>query len=888
MKRLTIGRIAAANLRNNRRSYLSMALGIVLAVMMITSMCLLAQGIVLKMQADVQDKVGEENGMLLAADDVTDDAMMATGMFTNLAHVTNYASVADTNLYIGCYDDAAWMMLHRRFLAGRAPQSEDEIAMEQMALYRLGLDNTQVGDTITLTMADAEGNPTGETRTYTLCGILVNQSENLKAEYYSSMYKGKGYCTFPSLITAPQNQYSGTTFLHILFQRNGFVSERTIDEYVTAHFGRSYCVFVKSNGQLQSGNMSVYENNLGLTNEASQLIIILLILGLSIVLAAGIGIATAMESQLARKTEEIGMLRAVGATRRQIRRIFGREAWLLTLVLSPVSVGLGMLAAWIVARFVPDKIIFSPTPAILLPVLLFTAIMMLASSYLPLRRVSAIAPMQVLKDAATMRKARRFKAKKQFKTASLLSWRQIRLHPTRQLGAAVMVAIMLLFVFGMTVSYYAISGENPLAYALQPKSHDGYGLFTQIRYADALSGQSLQELAHLPQVSAVQEQRTLQVQSTSNHMGEYILGPNGHLFSWYVKDDVQQSQEAKDIRALLGLEQNEFILTHVLVVCTDVNALHSCIAEGQIDIAALDEGREVLIYMPEIWIDEVRISDYEWTGQVSRKPLRRYSDHYVNDQYHPGDTMQIFQLISDSFEEFMFGEANVADMELHQANVRIGAVLTGPELPGINGYFGEGTIITTPKGLQALGFWNGNQNRVVVELSGELDAATEAFVTQEVNRIAMRGDMTVYNYIESHRESHENTVRGRITLAAVILLFFAVSVSMIVTGVTRRLQSDRRAIGTLRAVGVDAGVIFRCYAGQALLGVGIGAVLGVASGYLLTTTNVYYYYGMTIWPVYLMQLCIAALCGACCLGILWLRVKRMVLNQPIVEMIKEL
>lgn len=131
-------------------------------------------------------------------------------------------------------------------------------------------------------------------------------------------------------------------------------------------------------------------------------------------------------------------------------------------------------------------------------------------------------------------------------------------------------------------------------------------------------------------------------------------------------------------------------------------------------------------------------------------------------------------------------------------------------------------------------------------------------------------------------------MRGRITLAAVILLFFAVSVSMIVTGVTRRLQSDRRAIGTLRAVGADAGVIFRCYAGQALLGVGIGAVLGVASGYLLTTTNVYYYYGMTIWPVYLMQLCIAALCGACCLGILWLRVKRMVLNQPIVEMIKEL
>ena len=62
---------------------------------------------------------------------------------------------------------------------------------------------------------------------------------------------------------------------------------------------------------------------------------------------------------------------------------------------------------------------------------------------------------------------------------------------------------------------------------------------------------------------------------------------------------------------------------------------------------------------------------------------------------------------------------------------------------------------------------------------------------------------------------------------AIAILFTAVAISMIVSSITRRIQSDGRRIGMLRAVGADEKTILNCYIGQVSF-----SVLG---GYLLTS-----------------------------------------------------
>lgn len=42
--------------------------------------------------------------------------------------------------------------------------------------------------------------------------------------------------------------YSGTVFRHLLYQKQPFVSNRAIYDYVEAHFGCAYCVLIASNG----------------------------------------------------------------------------------------------------------------------------------------------------------------------------------------------------------------------------------------------------------------------------------------------------------------------------------------------------------------------------------------------------------------------------------------------------------------------------------------------------------------------------------------------------------------------------------------------------------------------------------------------------------------
>ena len=83
------------------------------------------------------------------------------------------------------------------------------------------------------------------------------------------------------------------------------------------------------------------------------------VLGAALMLSACVGITTAMESLLSRKNEDIGMLRAIGATRRQVRRIYGAEAWMLTATALPAGLLLGIIVTWIISMLAPDQVVFS-------------------------------------------------------------------------------------------------------------------------------------------------------------------------------------------------------------------------------------------------------------------------------------------------------------------------------------------------------------------------------------------------------------------------------------------------------------------------------------------------------------------------------------------------
>lgn len=114
------------------------------------------------------------------------------------------------------------------------------------------------------------------------------------------------------------------------------------------------------------------------------------------VLVALLGVANTLGLSVLERVREHALLRAVGLTRRQLRRTLAVEALLLTATAGLVGCGLGVAFAWagvrtLVEPAVPDAALVLPVGQLAL-VVLVAALAGLAAAVLPARRAARVSP----------------------------------------------------------------------------------------------------------------------------------------------------------------------------------------------------------------------------------------------------------------------------------------------------------------------------------------------------------------------------------------------------------------------------------------------------------------------------------------------------------------
>ncbi|KDN86461.1 hypothetical protein KCH_22780 [Kitasatospora cheerisanensis KCTC 2395] len=104
---------------------------------------------------------------------------------------------------------------------------------------------------------------------------------------------------------------------------------------------------------------------------------------------AGLGVAATLMLSVSERAREIGMLRAIGMSRRQLRRMLTLEALLLSLAAALAGTGLGLAYGWAAARSVTSGIgtLGGPPVLLVLAALALTVLIGLAAAVLPARRV---------------------------------------------------------------------------------------------------------------------------------------------------------------------------------------------------------------------------------------------------------------------------------------------------------------------------------------------------------------------------------------------------------------------------------------------------------------------------------------------------------------------
>lgn len=831
MKKLTYSSMAAARLKANKRQYLSLVVGIFLSIFMISTLVFSVWGIY---QAELQkryDKVGYLDMVMLDNGLVTDDDIRSFDEFDRFGHAYISGIVTDRNVYVGYYDTIGIELMNLNPVDGRLLEAAGEIAIEASAMDVLEV-SWKIGETLELDITPVDG--TSEKRSYTVVGILPERSMYLGISDHSGLNQ------FPGIITSSDEpEFTvGRIGTHYLM---GLAKHATLDQAILSFWDKFQDwggVIGDFYGLSITGEQRAYAS-LGGFIEADKdmlmLIIMASVLAGSLILSCGVGISGAMEGVLSKRQEEIGVLRALGATQKQIRRMFGRENLILGLIVSPLSILISMGAVWILSILLEGSLKFAVNLWLVIPIIFFSIAVILISGYLPLVRASKQMPMSVIRDTTMLRRSKGIKSKKVFSATKLISRRQIRLNPTRQIGASLLVGLMLLcsgLLPGsiLSVSDYSLGDHE--AFCVTSSSNWYYEDHIGMPPYPSMNKQSLSQIRSLSHVESVEIDRHMTVSVLLDHVPSYVFVAWGDSQLGMLDDEqFEKAMEYQGGNADFWRDSREEDRTdylrfledynipdeafRTLIVTLDLNSnnldkLKPFVESGKINVDAINAGNEVLVVAPEMWIklDESGFGMRSWTSEDAVKKDPNGEGAFLaawNDSFTAGEKMQLMQLYRSETE----GPVTRLDVA-----PTIGAILS-EDANLISAGMSDVYIITTEQGLENMGFPLEGLWQVSIHLDGDISLEEEEILERQLNAIARRNEgYSVFNYLENYREREAAQQQEILLFAAISIVFFSVSVGMIVSSVTRQLNSEGRTIGMLRAVGADEKAILGCYSGR--------------------------------------------------------------------------
>lgn len=907
-KGLTYSSMAVARLRVNKRQYLGLVLGIFLSIFLVCSLVLGIYGIYRAFLEDRYDKVGSVDVVALDDPFLSREALEKMGLFDRIGRVYISGAVTGTSIYTGWYDEIAQSLVELKTLEGRLPEAPGEIALEKSAMDVLDV-RWALGDTVQLDILPVDG--TRETRSFTVVGFLREQTQ------YFAYADGGELNQFPAIVTGSQEPSFAAGRLgahHVMKLKEGM---RLTAALKAIHRHENFYDFYHSLYGISITGQQRQASDIGdgaaFSDKKYELIVITAILALALILSCGVGISGAMEGILCKRQEEIGVLRALGATRRQIRQIFGRENLLIALVVSPASIAISCLAVWVLSRLLPERLVFRFHPGLLLPIGVFSVAVILLSGYLPLARASKRMPMSVIRDTAMLRRSKGLRYKKHFSPARLICARQLRFNPTRQLGAATLVGLMLLcagLFVAMVGSYSAMALEEYPGFEIISNGGQYYHDYVNLYASESVSDRSISQLAGLAHVKDIEISRPMYLSAILDNVPSYAILDTKKIEGAGMLDDAmyQKAQEIlggengyiDSMRQTRRQEYLQFLETYqipgeayrmsLLTTALDrqtLEELNRHLESGGIHADAIQEGREVIVVAPQVWYaaDPVTGGYHVWNSEEAarRDPYGQNARLVAyNDSFFPGQTLSLLHLYQTEPE----GEITRED-----ASVTIGAVIS--ETP----FFARSTpyILTTEQGLAKLGIRAGGIHSVGIYLDGTLSAEEEQILERQITAISRRSEgYQVLNNMKSYREDEQSNRQVLLLIATVTLLFFTVCVSMIVSTVTRQLNSEGRTIGMFRAVGADEKTVLACYSGQLAAsvagGLGISLVgLGLVAAVLFSNRNQTVTDGdvRILAGMGLTACAMAAVCWLVCRLLLRLRIRE-VISKSIIENIREL
>lgn len=794
MKGLTMNRLALAGLRANRKEYRQMALGIFLAVFLAVGTAL---GIWTMWEKKTETKLlrfGKADGFLFGALHLEPDALERTGLISKIGTVSVLGTV-DGHPF-GYYDQEAEDLLCRQFLSGRMPQNEREIALEEAALNAI-CPGAALGDRVTLFLTSRSGQ--SQERCFTLAGILRSPYTSDANIDWTLQDAIPAYAIgLPQILVCanadPFQDDSPVRQFVFTFSESG-----TLD-LLHARFPASSLLGVDALGSTYVPEHIFFSAPSIFRLEYTAPV---LSAGGALLLAAMIGIFDAASGQFARKEKQYRLLRAVGATRRQIVAVSRREAMLLALVLAPGAALCAVGFVKLCCVLLPEDAAFALPGSLLLGSLVLSFVLVWAAASLP---VLWSFRGGVLEEKALPPKKIYRTSSKSFSPARLLAWRNLRSHPFRTIGCIILVVLLNVttVLLGVT-SLESLDSAKALwdtqafvAVQRSPGSYDGIG------------DQEVEALRALPGISSVQIRRCAKTYGLTDRLGTYYpkLGLNNfHLRAYhpeitYDPEDLSVGHSAamwqewqKKIQSILNTDQ--IVISTYLLTVEDISFFSPYLLEGTIDEAAINSGQAILVYAPDYHIERSR-----YGRSVSTDPSRQKTDRNIefvkNDQFLLGSTQALAQVDPDPDSYVPFAKKG-QETKVSTASAEICGIV-GPFQTNFWFTWDTPSIITTVQGAQNLGLDTGAVEHLTIELDGTVP---DSVLEPQICGILGKDDYSLINNVARLRDIRRNYTATLLFLGSLFLAFLACTVTLLRGSRIRDIQAQADTIHILWSLGCE-------------------------------------------------------------------------------------
>ncbi|HGT1578034.1 TPA: ABC transporter permease [Clostridioides difficile] len=369
-------KIAKSNLKQNKSKSILIIITIILSTLMLSSIGIYIVDAGAYQKENTIKYSGNYQGILANVDEKQAD-ILSNHADVELTGEMNGVGVEkledDSNISLAYMNEDALKLNSFELIKGKLPTKENEIVLDSGALKALGYKNKDLGEKIKISYNDYKNDKKIE-KEFVISGILKTSEISEAGKYY--------YAIISELYMRNTRDMLQEDFnIYVKFNDKSNLSIEQAKEKLDK---------IANDIGLDTINTAVNENYINALKPDMETIMGGGFVGLVIVLSSILVIYNIFYISIVTKVQEFGKLRAIGATKKQIKNIVFKEGFILAGIAIPIGIILGYVLANIIIKSFMDIDVKSSRLPVILSVVVISFISVVLSLLKPMKVASKV------------------------------------------------------------------------------------------------------------------------------------------------------------------------------------------------------------------------------------------------------------------------------------------------------------------------------------------------------------------------------------------------------------------------------------------------------------------------------------------------------------------